>query len=755
VLDWPSDDRTGQIQRVKETTLGVSGKLANGDMQLLPMIEIEIPYQPGTFAGLPRNSNGMSLSDMPVLPVFVTDTVQYQAQVNNWFSSWLDDSAIKSNQISVRLQNSTTRNLIVYMPAELMYDSASKSPVGFKARAIFKPSSAAAIAMSVRLAWNLSMQADQCTTEPAGTNRDTWCADTTDWQTTNRIIHTYYDDFYATALTTRESRGLDVALIAQADTNAFHQYTWQLARNLDHTFVAGSATLNLTEITRRFDPVQNSTTTTTQRWGMPANAFKVQRFAFADVSDSARLNIPYTLNGTAYDAGITSFLKTTYPSAAVNDTINLLMVSEQRTRTYSGSVQADANGFFTVNMASAKQYTRAEVKWAPFIARGAGVWDIQAVAPYAEGLPSQYKPLIATAGGNAAASEASIAGSARLNQALYLAYYKGRSNIVAEDATNLHDQALIPGDATLAAQDAVRATADALTQAASLADGVDTILNALDTTTIVASLADTLIAVSNSIKIIQKVKELTAAAGALENTQLLASIESVELSTKKSALVLAIAIEVLVFGAKLMAIYSDDSLTSGQKASLTVSAIVDAAVNVAIATVMGIIAAIVPVGTIIVVVIAVLDLLISAVCNISEWAGAEWVDSSWAEYLCDGLVGNLSNILSKAIWADIPFDDMEEAGRLNPTAWDIRPVFPGTQNTSYFVQGQNLFMASTVVTRISSNWEAEVRSAGGTFMQISATRNCSNIRPFATNLPQPKNPAVIGLMRAVTSQSIR
>ena len=42
VLDWPSGDRDGQIQRTKDNTFGSTGRDLNGDMRLVPMLEIEM-----------------------------------------------------------------------------------------------------------------------------------------------------------------------------------------------------------------------------------------------------------------------------------------------------------------------------------------------------------------------------------------------------------------------------------------------------------------------------------------------------------------------------------------------------------------------------------------------------------------------------------------------------------------------------------------------------------------------------------------
>jgi len=61
VLDWPSGDRKGQVQRVKDNTLAdqmnpqppVGDANRNGDMRLVPMLEIKIPASSGQIPPLP------------------------------------------------------------------------------------------------------------------------------------------------------------------------------------------------------------------------------------------------------------------------------------------------------------------------------------------------------------------------------------------------------------------------------------------------------------------------------------------------------------------------------------------------------------------------------------------------------------------------------------------------------------------------------------------------------------------------------
>jgi hypothetical protein len=56
VLDWPSNDKEGQVRRVHDTTFGASGRDANGDMRLIPMVELEIPYRNGHYGNFPVTS---------------------------------------------------------------------------------------------------------------------------------------------------------------------------------------------------------------------------------------------------------------------------------------------------------------------------------------------------------------------------------------------------------------------------------------------------------------------------------------------------------------------------------------------------------------------------------------------------------------------------------------------------------------------------------------------------------------------------
>ena len=100
VLDWPTDDRAGQIQRVFTSTLGASDKDANGELKLLPMLEIQIPYVEGHYGDLPVKDGAPVLR--PPLP-FTTDNIYSDTlQLNAWLESWLDKAELALLGISVR-----------------------------------------------------------------------------------------------------------------------------------------------------------------------------------------------------------------------------------------------------------------------------------------------------------------------------------------------------------------------------------------------------------------------------------------------------------------------------------------------------------------------------------------------------------------------------------------------------------------------------------------------------------------------------
>ena len=273
VLDWPTDDREGQIQRVNNATFGDSGKSANGDMRLIPMLEIEIPYNAATPAG-----------NLPIKPEF-TGTVGPTTAV----ADWLDAAKTDPFGISVRKKDNSG-TLLVYVPVNLVRDSVGDSPVAFSATMYYRPNAAGfGQNQQVRLVWTVEALVQSCA-PPAGQTYDAYCANAANWRAPeSAFVQTYYDDWYLTGLTASEERGLKVTVIAEDPDYAraqpgFNTATYLednlllLAFGLDKSFMAGRADMDIAAVAQRFGP--GSTATATETWDLPKGAFTLQSYEF-------------------------------------------------------------------------------------------------------------------------------------------------------------------------------------------------------------------------------------------------------------------------------------------------------------------------------------------------------------------------------------------------------------------------------------------------------------------------------------------
>ncbi|RME48828.1 MAG: hypothetical protein D6796_05755, partial [Caldilineae bacterium] len=351
VLDWPNNDREGQIRRVHDTTFadtyqGSGPQDANGDMRLIPLLEIKIPFQETGYGGLPS---------LPNAPTRIAPTTPITA--------WLDTAAAARYQITVRKADAEG-NLLAYVPVNLVREQADNSPVAFTARMVYRPTAAGfGQTQQARLVWVLQMITDSCH-PPAGQSADDWCADAGHWVTNPpTILHTYYDDWYLTGLSVKEDHGLKAGIIYENPgfSNRNPQYEenlWWLAYGLDQTFIAGRSDMDIAEIARRFDIT--STATSEERWGIPAGALKVSTYTFPEQSDIAQLPLTYTQQ--ILNAEFT-------PHRPITPT--LLFVREERFRQVSleggdhDGIVSNGN-HLEVNLASAQEQTLAGMSWAPF-----------------------------------------------------------------------------------------------------------------------------------------------------------------------------------------------------------------------------------------------------------------------------------------------------------------------------------------------------------------------------------------------------
>ncbi|MCP4543357.1 MAG: LamG domain-containing protein, partial [Chloroflexi bacterium] len=264
VLDWPSGDTQGQIQRqggstTAETfldfdleTYGNSLTADHGDLQINPYLEIKISYDHNNpSGGLPIKS-----------------TLSSTSEITGYHNiDWLDTQTLAEYGISVTFDAVAGEALWVYVPLISLDDSTGDSPLALTGRMLYKPEVLAwGQKHQARLTWMINALVDTCDTsietmpEEFTYNGETkkrtdddayesWCAmdsyddngDTINiWKTSQSIIHSYYDDFYVTGMSVREDHGIDLVMIAETDTNlAYERNLWHLANALQNTWMEG------------------------------------------------------------------------------------------------------------------------------------------------------------------------------------------------------------------------------------------------------------------------------------------------------------------------------------------------------------------------------------------------------------------------------------------------------------------------------------------------------------------------------------
>lgn len=314
VLDWPANDRAGQIRRLDDSTFldeGIfadSPQAANGDMMLQAMLELKLPYSAGNpTRGLPTNGT------TPAATTPIAD--------------WLDQATLSRYGISVA-QDLSDGRLTVYLPLHAVSDPyAGDSPVAWSGRMFYHPLGADwGAAHSVRLLWSVIVLSDSCDV-PSGQDYDQWCADDANWTTSSSVAQTYYDDFYLTGLAVQEDHGMKSAVIAQNNAAAvpYENYLWHLSDALDKTFLrgqtvtAGGSRFDIDAIVNQFGPAAGGTTV----WGVPTGQLNVVADGAASQTDGLT---------TLMNQVIPNLLASSYPNPPANFKPSLLILREYSQR---------------------------------------------------------------------------------------------------------------------------------------------------------------------------------------------------------------------------------------------------------------------------------------------------------------------------------------------------------------------------------------------------------------------------------------
>ncbi|MBN1888316.1 MAG: hypothetical protein JW850_10010, partial [Thermoflexales bacterium] len=462
VLDWPSGDREGQIQRVHDTTFGSSGQDANGDMRLIPMLEIIIPYKEGHYGNLPV---------LPGAPPITASTP---------VTAWLDTAQTDMFNITVRKLNEAG-DLAAYVPLALVKDPVGENPVAFAARMVYWPSVEASgqagvadggEAQTARLIWAIQAKTDVCSSVPkdykpkldnSGRFVD-WCEDPTHWDETTTIVHSYYDDWYLTGFEVREDRGLKTAVIYEQPDyvldhgynpgSYYEAYLWALANDLDETFIAARGRdtngdgygdvrdLTVDDIWTRFHT--GSTAGETERWGIPADALQVVTHSFPHQGYLPTLPMTITPNilNSAFMAGSSPKIANPTLLFAREERFRLISLDDnsqvvQYTATLSKGILQTSK--IKVNMAEdlVAENVLASLSWAPFVYdNGEQKWKSDPVDEYVAKLRARLGLVFQAAGGWGQDADA-VTGAGMIATSFYLGLYTGLNRAVELDGTPL------------------------------------------------------------------------------------------------------------------------------------------------------------------------------------------------------------------------------------------------------------------------------------------------------------------------------
>lgn len=445
VLNWPSEDTQGQIQRKSDNTfadLGETGsKLDNGDILLVPMLELSIPYNAANpSAGLPIKAGQ-------------TVTTTFGAL------RWLDTDALKSYSISVNVSEDG-QELTVYVPLTTETDPAGDIPVAFSGRMAYLPSVAAwGSNHEARLLWVVTALVDSCDS----TTLD--CSVASNWISEESIIQTYYDPFSLTGLSVKEDQGMEVALLAQRNATSaaagYEDGLWHVADGLQSVFLRGRKLANnsrfgVDEIHRRWKSA--TTASSAERWGVAAGTLDTMLFSATNGNGFATQTAGWT---SLTNTHLPAFLAQSQPSAASGASATVLIASEELYRVTAlgeSSTTSYANNVLSVNLASMTTTRTATVSWAPYTKDAAG-WAAQDVTTYLDKLETGLIPvfsaaelttLVQTQFGETLGDQAlSRAGAVALAKSYYLSVNQGSTQVVGVGSAVISDGTLTDSTYTL------------------------------------------------------------------------------------------------------------------------------------------------------------------------------------------------------------------------------------------------------------------------------------------------------------------
>ncbi|MCB0184983.1 MAG: hypothetical protein KDE31_11990, partial [Caldilineaceae bacterium] len=333
----------------------------NADMQLSPVLELELPYSAA------NPSRGL-----PILSGVDVSTIGQTTPTTDW----LDRNALLPYAITVGEVNPDDGSLYAYLPLGVVEDRNGGSPVALTGIMHYKMPAAASGwggDHQVRLLWLVNGLSDSCDApEELSTEEATaYCEDDANWISQKTLLQSYYDDFSVTGLQVEESHGSSAAVFAQKNNSgAYDPQLWHLADVLQTTF-----------LTHSIDP-STGQRLTVGNIDQHLAAWGVSNLYVNEVLNA--VDEPTLMSDLTGD-NVSTMLIAARPSAAIGDYAQLLYAVELRGRTARlGELAATfENNAFHLDLTNADLATEGLLRWKPY-RYTVGGWQDTAIASNAD-----------------------------------------------------------------------------------------------------------------------------------------------------------------------------------------------------------------------------------------------------------------------------------------------------------------------------------------------------------------------------------
>ncbi|MCO5189956.1 MAG: hypothetical protein M9918_17410 [Anaerolineae bacterium] len=420
VYDWPTGDHEGQVTRYLDTTWAdtsnpalqsSAANAANGDIRIIPVIELLIPAQAGHFGNLPVN-----------------DTYSGGSRPPGSVEEWIDQSRLDPYGVTVSDAGDPAlayRDILAYVPVSVIDNPDTGESVALGMRMPYFPEQGSGgivdwgAAHSFNLVWLVQMLTDDCT-DPD---------DLSTCEEVVRVIHGYDDEWMLTGMHVSEEQGMDVAIVYENPATdpdlTLDDQLWATSWGLNATFARGRDVDQDGVRDVRIDNLAVSI----DEWHDPASGplyIEVETVGGFDHADQI-MTVMMTDTIALLDSAFAGYETQTVPSFLFVKEVTNRDLSMEGMSVVGNAISADFDGLTPV--------TTAALTWKPYEYNG-GAWVNADPQSYLETLEYQLSQNVFIAEEDDDPDYIDeIEGRLVWAQMYYSALYQGISNIVAADET--------------------------------------------------------------------------------------------------------------------------------------------------------------------------------------------------------------------------------------------------------------------------------------------------------------------------------